>query len=137
MDTGFMWSDEYRIDIEVIDNQHKELVDLFHRLCLALEQADKEINLDGLFMELARYANYHFQTEESFFKMYKYPATDAHIEEHRNFVQELLLLYHDSKGNHKMLPAQIHGFLQNWLKNHVFGIDQDFGKFLRTSNALP
>jgi hemerythrin len=136
MDLGFTWSDKYSINIELIDDQHKKLIDMFQKLYTDLNREKPLINSDEWFLELAQYANYHFQTEENLFKAYNYPEAEAHTEEHHQFVQELLLLYHHSGENQQTLPLQIYDFLHGWLQNHVFGTDQQFGRFLK-QNSKP
>jgi len=132
MENDFTWKEQYSVGIELIDEQHKKLISLFQILGNAIENQNSDEKLEELFVDLAKYANYHFETEEKYFELHNYPDSEDHIEGHRDFTQGILLLYQEFRNNRTDLPFQLFNFLQNWLEHHVLGSDQEYGKYLKS-----
>ncbi|MDK2862058.1 MAG: hypothetical protein PWP33_1261 [Thermodesulfobacterium sp.] len=69
------WDHTWEIGIESIDNQHKMLVNLINKLYENIV-FKPEISKDEFlytFQELYDYAQYHFETEETFMKNWLIP----------------------------------------------------------------
>jgi hemerythrin len=78
------WNDRYLVGIELIDEQHRELLSQMNNLYLSCQKKEKEDQ--PLFKTnihlLLRYITYHFSTEEKVLKHIKYPDLTAHSQQH-------------------------------------------------------
>jgi len=121
----FPWNRNFETGLNEIDRQHKTLVELLNKLANTLIHEEPiEINL--AFEELAKYADYHFETEENTWA--EYFGDDSwfinHQERHSSFLPKVLEL----KEKHAHLPLhevveEIIKFLIRWLAFHI--IDDD------------
>ncbi|MFC1981756.1 bacteriohemerythrin [Chloroflexota bacterium] len=60
------WSDDYLIDIDVIDKQHQEFFARVHRLYENYLASEGEKDVQEILDFLKNYAIEHFQAEEAF-----------------------------------------------------------------------
>ena len=60
----FPWNDNFETGVELIDEQHQQLVDILNKLAVHLANRTGEITLNEIFNELVDYTDYHFKTEE-------------------------------------------------------------------------
>ncbi len=84
------WCDDYLIDIDVVDKQHKEIFDRARKLnevCLA---DGGEKNVQEILDFLKNYAIEHFQSEEKFMRESGY----ASLEEHLKLLLHVLGTFH-------------------------------------------
>lgn len=64
----FPWNNNLEIGIELIDEQHKKLVQILNRLAAHLANRSHSVALNAIFDELADYADYHFESEEKIWR---------------------------------------------------------------------
>ena len=91
------WEKTFSINYEKIDEQHKELIRLINKIEILLEKSEldeksffDEMNI--IMDKIIDYTEYHFKTEESLFKKYKYPNADMHISKHEDFILDTKIL---------------------------------------------
>jgi diguanylate cyclase (GGDEF)-like protein/hemerythrin-like metal-binding protein/PAS domain S-box-containing protein len=129
----FPWNSNFETGINLIDEQHKQLVNILNKLAAHLANLSDSIILNEIFDELADYADYHFKTEEQIWK--KYFKDDIwilnHKETHKSFISEVIELK-DNKDN-KPLDDVIHdivSFLSQWLAYHILDNDKRMSKVI-------
>lgn len=125
------WKDTYSVSVEVIDSQHKRLIDLINELFGAMMKGQAKAMLKATLDELAAYTVEHFGTEEKLFEKYGYPDADAHKKEHSAFVskvQDFIAGY--DKGDQK-LTIEVAYFLRDWVLNHIQVSDKKYSPFLK------
>ena len=125
------WSDEYSVDFELIDDQHKELVRMTNVLfdgCKAGSTA-----ADVAFMKTIRnaveYAQTHFFTEEKYMKAAKYPDLEKHKKEHDSFVASVVSSVKNFEEG-KSEPIALARFLKKWLLTHIAESDKQYAPYL-------
>jgi len=59
----FPWNKNFETGIEIIDEQHQKLISLLNELAGALVRGN-QLEINYFFDELAKYAEFHFETEE-------------------------------------------------------------------------
>jgi hemerythrin len=122
------WSARYEVGIEVIDGQHRHLLELINRLQQELDSgSDLELLVESL-RELVRYTEHHFATEERLMD-----EVAASAERHRGEHQRLLesLMRFTVKLDSESVSKSSH-FLQDWLFGHIDEVDRPFGALLRS-----
>ena len=122
------WSPRYEVGIEVIDGQHRHLLELINRLQQALDSNDDLDLLVESLRELVRYTEHHFATEERLMDEVGASA-ERHRGEHRRLLESLMRF--TVKLDTASVSESSH-FLQDWLFRHIDEIDRPFGALLRS-----
>jgi hemerythrin len=120
------WEHELSVNNELIDSQHKKLVDILNELYTALnEKKDKEV-LHGLLDDLILSIAEHFRTEEHFMVLAAYPLFNEHKREHDDLVRQALSLQTAYKSGKVQITNDVLDFLNIWLLKHIEGADKKF-----------
>ena len=133
-----LWKDEYKVGIEKIDEQHRQLFDKIEQLLEIAKSGDKNSNQQKC-MEiidfLVDYTVFHFNTEEALQREKKYVSYAQHIKIHTEFKNTVQaykeLLNRDFSA--KSLKSFI-GTMLAWLVNHVCVCDRKIVKNLPLQN---
>lgn len=127
------FTDDLRLDIKVVDDQHRKLVDLINGLIdLEADEASSEAIPQAL-EELADYIEIHFQTEEEMMKAVDFPALDEHHKQHAEFVKKTIQFNHDYRVGEANLGVEMLIFLSTWLIDHIKGEDPKFVPYLKAN----
>ena len=114
----FHWSDDFNVDIQEVDEQHKVLVDLLNQLHHAIMERRGKAASREILDQLADYTRTHFLLEESLMRVLHYPGLEIH------------------KQQHERLPLNCYTFLKMWLIQHINESDKRFGDFFAKSSNL-
>lgn len=133
----FPWNKNFETGIEVIDEQHKKLVDLLNELANSLVREDMS-QVNDAFAQLADYAHYHFEQEEAIWS--NYLGDDSwfisHQLSHSSFLPRVLEL----KGIEGGSPSQdvveaVVKFLIRWLAFHIIDDDKRLALVVTTMDG--
>lgn len=123
-----LWKEEYRVGIDKIDEQHRQLFDKIEELLEIAKSKDKNSNQQKC-MEiidfLVSYTVFHFDTEEALQREKKYVSYAQHIKIHMDF-KNTVQSYKEMLGRDfsaKNLKSFI-GTMLAWLVNHVCVCDR-------------
>lgn len=123
-----LWKEEYRIGVDLIDEQHHQLFDKIEHLLEIAKGGSWETNRREC-MEiidfLVNYTIIHFETEEKFQQEKEYISYEEHVKIHKDFTNTVMV-YKDLLNNNfsaKTLKSFI-GTLLAWLVNHVCVCDR-------------
>jgi hemerythrin len=122
------WGPRYEVGIEVIDGQHRHLLELINRLQDALGANSELDQLVESLRELVRYTEHHFATEERLMDEVGASA-ERHRGEHRRLLEGLMRF--TVKLDSASVSESSH-FLQDWLFRHIDEVDRPFGALLRS-----
>ena len=125
------WMPNFNTNIDIIDQQHRMLVDLVNELSEAHEAGKDRNILLKLIEKLGIYAATHFAREEDYFETHGYPNTDEHLQEHDYFEDMLFQFEDEFKAGKQDLTFNVLMFLSDWLVNHINGSDQEYVPFLK------
>jgi len=137
-----MWKEQYRLGVEEVDRQHKEL---FERLSsfistvrddeMEWEKKIPEIKETMSFMQ--EYVVEHFDSEEEFQQEIGYPGYEEHQEIHERFKSEVAGFADrfEKEGYDQELAQEFSGKLMAWLINHVTGDDQKIKDYLESEKS--
>jgi hemerythrin len=86
--------------------------------------------------DLLGYAITHFDTEETLMRRYGYEdlfpeEARKHIQQHREFSRQVVSVCDHLREGREVSSVEVLKFLNHWLRDHVLGIDQMLGDFLR------
>jgi hemerythrin len=127
------WTDGLATSVELIDNQHKMLLEKLNDISEAIEKEQGVEVITKTLDFMMDYTDFHFGTEEEHMQKTSYPRMEYHKSMHSEFVETLknmTLEFHED-GATQRLAESVNIFLFNWLVKHIRGVDGAFGKFLK------
>jgi len=122
----FIWDDSYNTGVEIIDTQHKKLVDILNKLDESLAERSGYQVLIGLLQELLAYTEYHFNSEEEFMCSHGYDEAEysKHLLAHKEFVDQIEKEVKECLVNPEKVSSELLDFLVEWLINHILLSDK-------------
>ncbi|MDD2928983.1 MAG: bacteriohemerythrin [Sideroxydans sp.] len=118
------WSNDLDTGIEVIDKQHRRIVDLINELNSANESGDTAV-INHVLGELVDYTLSHFSFEEELQEKANYPFSKAHKRVHEIFTKRVGEFQQRAAGGENVAPELL-SMLKIWLVNHIKGDDADY-----------
>ena len=118
------WTNDLNTGIQVIDNQHKRIVEYINKLDDTKTSQDKELILEVV-NDLVDYTLSHFTFEESLMEEAGYPFIKGHKRVHQLFVKRI----GDYVQRFKMdedITEDLLNTLRAWLINHIRSDDNDY-----------
>lgn len=115
-----LWSDKYRLNIAVVDEQHQYLFELIHSLISA---APSELP-QGV-KRLMEYTQEHFCEEERLMRAIEFPEYERHKKLHRELIETLEKMTH-LMFDHPEKRDAFEKFILKWLTNHILQEDMKF-----------
>lgn len=125
------WSNELDTGIQVIDNQHKRIVEYINSLIDARDSLDKK-QVSMVLDELVDYTLSHFTFEESLMEEAGYPFIKGHKRVHQLFAKRI----GDYVQRFRMgedIADELLNTLKAWLINHIKSDDNDYAEIVRTN----
>ena len=132
----FEWSEDFNVGVDVINEQHRTLVDLINRLYeeIVIKASNVDI-LEEVLEELVRYAIYHFEFEEKLLRNRGFSEMDAHSGYHAQLKLKLVSLRENSRSSTVTVNTELLSFLKGWLQQHI--AVEDKGAFLGSATVNP
>ena len=133
MPTKIDWLEDYSVNNEIIDEQHKYLFDLCNTLYNLVEQPVATQSTKEALIGLTDYIEIHFREEEKHYK--EHPLFTHHQELHQDFVKQINGYIADyNMGTLELM--NLADFTRDWLTDHITVIDsQYFRDMARTSQV--
>jgi hemerythrin-like metal-binding protein len=129
------WKPEYSVGIDVIDNDHKKLINLINQFQTAsLHSTGDQFERDAL-NELVDYTVFHFQREEEMLQKNNYPDFDAHKKEHEAMVTKVKTMVEVFNQDKDKVIDDLLDYLKKWLINHINGTDQAYSEFMKDKDV--
>lgn len=119
------WKPEYETGVEEIDLQHRYFMTLINRLSAELDSCDDANYRRRLLDELAKYAVFHFASEENLMLKFGYDGFERQRLLHLELIDQL---------SWRMQSTAYDGlfeFLVSWFVHHTVEEDHDIGVFVR------
>lgn len=134
----FEWDSSLEINIEQIDDQHRQLFQIVNDYFLAMKEAKAYRNLSNTVSTLIDYAQRHFSVEEELFVKHSYVHTEEHLRQHADFLEKIesyrAMLDGDlARVEGKSITVEVWEFMKGWLINHIKVEDMKYrNDFIRT-----
>lgn len=123
------WSKDLDTGIQVIDNQHRRIVDYINQMYHAQEHHSTE-EIGTVLDELVDYTMSHFAFEESLMEEAGYPFVNAHKRVHQLFTKRVGSYVQRFKLGEDVSEELMHT-LRTWLLNHIRNDDRDYAGSVR------
>lgn len=130
----FQFTEDCRIGVQQIDEEHEHLFDLINQGIGILQNdyiSDHYTAIKELLEELEDYANEHFEHEEAYMEKLRDPELILQRSQHAFFQEKIRECFmkniHDEENQRQVLGDLLH-FLARWLYHHIIGSDMMIGK---------
>jgi hemerythrin len=121
----FAWTEQLNIGIEVIDQQHRRIVEYINQLDDARSNNLSREEIRWLINDLVDYTISHFAFEESMQEEAKYPFFKSHKKVHDLFAQRVGEFQAKFEQGEDVTKG-LNSMLVTWLFNHIKRDDADY-----------
>jgi hemerythrin-like metal-binding protein len=127
------WRDEFSVNNETIDKQHKALISALAGLMDAMWAGKGKEELHKVIGFLVDYVEEHFNTEELYMAEIGYPAIDPHKEIHRRFIKHVSDFREKLYSGDVSTDTAINVFFDtwDWLKKHILKEDKMYSEYAK------
>ncbi len=127
------WQEKFVTGMDTVDSQHMRLIAIINGLYRDIGEGRGEDAVLKIFVELRRYADVHFETEERLMKQHGIRGKDAagHLAQHDSYrrgVNDLKLRHEAGEG---LVPIQVLAFVSQWWQEHILTEDRVFEDLAR------
>jgi hemerythrin len=129
----FNWKDDYSIGIDVIDKQHRHLLEIGSRIMDLADAKDGFDHYDEIIevlQELKEYTAYHFKFEEELMLRFGYEDYDTHKFEHYFVIKKIQKFEkEDLEEKQNEMILKLAEFISDWIANHILHEDMKYKDF--------
>ncbi len=122
------WKEEYNTGVELIDEQHRKLLEIANRAHILLTddfRMDKYDEIISILEELKEYTVYHFASEEAYMAEIQYSRLLSHKVEHNDFIEKINGVDLEKiDRNHNQSLLKILDFIVAWIDSHIIKKDK-------------
>jgi hemerythrin len=119
-----VWTAELDTGIDVIDGQHRKIVDYINDLENANREHDRRV-IGHVLGELVAYTVSHFAFEERLQEESGYKLAKPHKAIHEIFIRRVAK-YQKRYNGGEDIAEQLHGMLKTWLVHHIMRDDSAY-----------
>lgn len=127
-----VFTEEYLTDIELVDEEHKELFRTIGKLLAIITDdftSPRFSEIAGLLKELRIFLKSHCKDEEEYMASIRYRELKAHQAAHETFIARLDELYvNEINAEHEHALKELMAFLTEGLVDHILHMDIRIGK---------
>ncbi len=125
----FVWDSSLETGIDIIDSQHRRIVDYINELHDAIGNKDKS-EVEHVLNQLIDYTVTHFTFEESLQEKAGYPHLEAHKAVHKAFTDRIGS-YKERFDKGEDVSKKLLSDLRIWLTNHIKQEDGDYAPVVK------
>ncbi|MFA7419495.1 MAG: bacteriohemerythrin [Melioribacteraceae bacterium] len=119
----FELSENEKLGIQVLDDQHKRLMQIMGNLYKALIDENGKRVVSFILDDLLEYTYYHLETEEKYMHDIQHPEYLIHKIEHEEFAAKLEKIREKISEEEAKLTIESVTTLKNWWKQHIAECD--------------
>ena len=131
-----IWSDEFSVGVNVLDEQHKVIIKLINKL---LDNQNARVNsevISDLLGEMRIYMDNHLKYEEKLLKDNGYPNLEQHVAMHNEYGEKFGELIFSVMNNNTDAPENILQYLKDWWTNHILHEDMKYRPFFERKGVI-
>jgi len=127
------WSQTFSVGVKVIDDQHKELLELVNDMynhIVGDEKAEKAF-FKKIVKKTVNYIKVHFSTEEKILKAVKFQGYAEHKRAHDSFIFKVIENVRDYEDGKRVTLTSITHFLKDWILTHIAIEDKQYFEYFK------
>ncbi|MCL2764217.1 MAG: bacteriohemerythrin [Treponema sp.] len=127
------WTDRFSCGIKLIDEQHRELVNLVNEMFNHVTGNDlQEHNyFNRVINDAVTYVKTHFATEEKLMIATKFDGYAEHKKEHDSFVLAVVENIRDYEAGKRLTLSSFTKFLKDWVLSHIALMDKKYFEYYK------
>ena len=129
-----IFDDSLKTGNELIDGQHKELIDKINKLVTCCEEGGGKLQAIKMLDYLADYTDFHFSAEEELQEKVSFPGIAEHKQKHAEFKQAVAELHEmlaEEEGPTDAFVGAVNKNVIEWLYVHIKGFDRAVAEFVQ------
>ncbi len=131
------WDERYRLGLDAVDYEHRELIELINRLHDELFIASAKQTVPGFFGDLLNAISTHFALEEVLMRGHGYDRLSEHKRDHERLLDEIRDIMDAFENADEIDSVDLAHRLDAWFSRHFVTHDARlhlaFGKHARGS----
>jgi hemerythrin len=129
---NLVWSSEFSVGVNQMDEEHTTLFALFNDVCAALEENRPAEEVEPILSEFFNRTRQHFASEEALLRSAGYPSLPGHLDHHHDL--DILLNEYMRRFQQGELgdSGNLLRFLRQWLVRHIHHEDKEYGAWLNS-----
>lgn len=132
--TTIEWNSKFEVGNFEIDSEHKIFVKIIQKIQKAKHGDSEKSFIEALLVELLKYAEFHFCSEENIMLDKKYPDLLLHKKEHERVLAELRNRIFSLK--YEFIDFDnLENFLIDWFKHHTTSEDVKLAGYITRDRA--
>lgn len=124
------WKDSFRLGIEEVDYEHRELIDLINAAHGLIGPGASVERLEAALGEIHAAISGHFALEEKIMAARRYPARAEHKADHERLLDDLRDIMEETVERATLDEAALAGRLSDWFGVHFRTHDARLHEFL-------
>ncbi len=128
------WSDDLKLGILEMDEQHRRLIDLLNEFYDAVEHGSGEEGMDRLLQGLEQYTIFHFCAEEHLLAEINYPDLENHRKIHQIMVDQVKSARARYQEGDRKAIRELSAMALGWLYSHILKTDRKYSNYCKDHN---
>ncbi|MDR2716743.1 MAG: bacteriohemerythrin [Treponema sp.] len=127
------WSTTFSVGIKVIDDQHKELLNLVNDMfnhAVGDEYAER-VYFKEIIQKAIDYVKVHFSTEEKIMLHTRFSGYAEHKKEHDAFILAVVDNVRDFEAGKRLTLTDFTRFLKEWILTHIAIMDKQYFAYFK------
>lgn len=134
----FEWREEFHIGIKKIDAAHQHMLNKVNEIIATTGKVEGKV-IDEIFTFLT---SHHMEgkEEEELMRRYNYPFLESHLQEHKRFIENFMLLKEEADAgtsDSHYLSFRVQILLFDWFTGHLAKADRHMGRYVLNAMQPP
>jgi len=127
------WSKSFEVGIDMIDEQHKELLDVVNDLFshVSGNEEKEHAYFKSVIDKIVRYVKTHFSTEEKYMIATEFSGYAEHKKIHDTFTLTIIKTVKEYEAGKRLVLEKLAYFLRDWILSHIAVEDTKYFQYFR------
>ncbi len=136
MEYKFEWTDEMSVNNEIIDNQHKKLLNQVNVVLGNFINGNNDEAIQSSLSFFDSYINEHLKFEDEYMLANGYPKIVEHDLMHKDFIKHYEEFKEKIKNNtpKDIIVTEIENFIGSWWIEHIGKADHEYAEFIKNKS---
>ncbi len=113
------WLETYSVGNVIIDNEHKELIEIYNSLVKAIENNEGNERYSQIILNLTSCSLLHFKMEDEYMKELYSSVLFAFKKTHKNFIYKIAMINVELSMGNSVEMIEVSLYLKKWLESHL------------------
>ena len=128
--TLIKWRNEFKIGIDEVDFEHRELIDLINESFNEASRKDSNMAVMYFLGEIYEKISAHFALEERHMKVLNYDEYEDHKQDHERLLDDVLNIMDENRDTSNLNKKEFGERLNEWFAQHFKTKDARLHNFL-------